>query len=429
MPKPIAKPVTFTALAFVLVACTAADPFGDLPDTADRKTEPTTAKSGSSCGGKTGVDPSKFPTCKGTHGGSGRCLSTAEFGERAAEFEKGSCSGDAACIPDDLVREGTAVKLKTCTAVLETEGRCFWALAKSIVESYDLLKGASGTQCEAGMVCTPCVDPRTKEKTGICDLGASASECKDDAAKSGGGAPAAKCPYDGPPVDTSKFPQEDCGSNMVCVETALIPAAQQTKLKACSKGFCAPKKSVAAAGNFVPKTCRSVGNAEGRCTNVSIPAIAEKIDSLPIGGECDADEACAPCFDPFEGTDTGACRSASCDAPKEPKQVFAACCGGRARCIPTTSIEPDSQKSLKQDSCAEANLCVPTALATKPDGLVGAERCKFDGVLFGIGGYEGLCVADCFGGGLLTKPKQGNCPSGLACVPCKNLDPGTPGCK
>jgi hypothetical protein len=351
-----------------------------------------------------------------------------ELGAYAAEFENGSCSGGA-CVPAPIIEYGKSVQLEKCT-VLNKEGRCFSTLAKSIAESHDLLKGLSGAQCEAGMLCAPCVDPRTNEKTGVCDLGGAAGKCE-EAPKTGGDAPgpAAKCPHEGPPIDTSKFPQEDCGSNMLCVEANLVPAEQRAKLKACAKGLCAPRKSVAAAGNFVPKTCRSVNDAEGRCTNVSIPEIAAKGDALPIGGACDADEACAPCFDPFDGAETGACRTASCDAPKEPKRVFAPCCGGRAKCVPKASIDDASEKSLKEDSCEAGSLCVPTALATAPDGLAGAQPCKFDGVLFGIGAYEGLCVADCFGGGLTTKPKQGSCPTGLACVPCKNLDPGTPGCK
>lgn len=433
-PKILVAVAAATSLSLVLVACAAPEfPPVDPPDVVDPKVDPTSACTDGD--EKPKLDPAKLPACKGTLGVRGRCVTTENFGSEAERFEAADCKGDGHCTPEELIVKGRAVELTKCNAVLNVPGRCFWTLSKEIVETYDLLKGASGTQCTEGMVCSPCVDPRTKKATGVCELGSDAPKTKCTGSKDGGAAAPppsqVKCPYDGPPVDTSAFPQEDCGSNMVCVTTGLVPAAQQGKLKVCSKGLCAPKKSVAAAGNYVPKTCRSVADAEGRCTNLSLPDIAARGGNLPVGGECDADEACAPCFDPLTGNETGACASASCDAPKEPKKTFASCCGGRAKCVPTASVDEASQASLKRDTCAQDSLCVATEIATAPAGLVGAQACTFKGVI-GFGAYQGLCVSDCFTTDLLATlktPKQGTCPKNLACVPCENLPPGTPGCK
>ena len=43
------------------------------------------------------------------------------------------------------------------------------------------------------------------------------------------------------------------------------------QLKTCSTGVCAPRKSIAALGNYVPKTCVSIASSEGRCSNIGIP--------------------------------------------------------------------------------------------------------------------------------------------------------------
>ena len=48
----------------------------------------------------------------------------------------------------------------------------------------------------------------------------------------------------------------------------------------------------------------------------AIKDIAAKKGLLPQS-TCEANELCAPCFSPTDGSDTGACSSVSCDAPKE----------------------------------------------------------------------------------------------------------------
>jgi hypothetical protein len=383
-----------------------------------------------------GADPSSLPTCKGTKGTSGRCISTAESEDLTA-FEKGSCKGSGeVCAPEAIIRAGGVPELTKCKAVTNVEGRCFWPLAKDVVASYDLLKGATGDQCDAGMVCVPCKDPVSGEETGVCKVTA-ASGKKPCSTKTPGGsesgtmpkAGALSCPYTGTPIDTSAFPQDSCAAGLLCVSKDLVPADQVSQLPTCSKGLCAPKKSLAAAGMFVPKSCRSVGSREGRCLAAGLPAIAKQT-TLPRA-ECDADEKCAPCFDPFTGEPTGACTSVPCDKPAEPAKTFARCCGGKGSCVPSSLVPAGDRDNFDDEASGcvrRQELCLPTELAT--GDLKAARPCSFGGAdILGIEiaePFKGACVANCFD--TFPEPPQANCAGGTVCVPCDELPAGTPAC-
>lgn len=385
-----------------------------------------------------GADPSKLPTCKGTKGTSGRCISTAESEDLAA-FEKGSCKGAGeVCAPEEIIRAGGNPELETCKAITGVEGRCFWPLAKDVLESYELLKGPTGDQCSGGMICVPCKDPRSGEATGVCKVTASGGGKKPCTAPSPGGEESkgsmpksgtASCPYTGAPIDTSAFSQDSCPTGLLCVGRDLVPADQASQLPSCSKGLCAPKKSVAAAGMFLPKTCRSVGSLEGRCLAAGLPAIAKQT-TLPRA-DCDADEKCAPCFDPFTGQPTGACTSVACDKPAEPAKTFAKCCGGKGSCVPNALVPAGDRDNFDDEAAGcvkRQELCLPTELAT--GNLKAARACSFAGVdVLGIPiapAFKGACIANCFD--TFPEPPQANCAGGTACVPCDELPAGTTAC-
>lgn len=415
-------------LAVGIIACGEADPYGDLGDMG-KAPKTDKAESAATCSATmSGADPESLTACKGTKTGTkGRCVPTGTLGDRKDTFEKADCKGDAACVPEDLVREGTKISLKKCTAVLNTEGRCFWPLAKQVMENYDLLKGATKDQCEGDQICAPCMDPRTQEETGVCSLGESAggSDCKGGSTEkktSGATKPAATCPQVEPILEEGTFKQDSCGTNMLCVQEDLVGADRAKLLAKCSTGVCAPKKSVLRGGNYVPKTCKSIANAEGRCSNVGVPDIAAKKDLLPRD-TCDADELCAPCFDPTDGRETGACSQASCDKPKEKAVTFASCCGGGGKCVPTASVGGNAD-SLNADSCGGSTpVCAPTPFL--PGGK--AKKC---GALFGI--IDGVCASKCAinKNGLVKKLiESDDCTDDEVCVPCDSAPPGTPGCK
>lgn len=420
-----------SATVMILIACNAEVPPPDPPVLQGAEGNDAGPPPCGDSGGLKGEDPTKLTACTGTKGVKGRCVPRVSLGAFKDTFEQASCDASAACVPDEVVSKGASIKLKTCKAVLDGEGRCFWALAKDIIDNYDILKGATGAQCDADQVCAPCVNPLDRKSTHVCELG-----------EGGGGgtpecpapppppvpppppppAPGGACPYTGTPVDTSAFPELDCGSNMVCIGAALISNPDLvTQLKKCATGVCAPRKSVAAAGNYLPKTCTSIASAEGRCTNVGVPAVNAKKDSLPVA-DCDADERCVPCFDPTTGTETGACRTVSCDKPTKPAAKLAACCGGKATCIPKASVPAAQAGKLAKDSCTgTADLCVPNQYVQDP--TFQPKACK-SSLLF-IGG-AGACVSTCIPGTFLLK--QDGCAAGEACAPCSQVPAGTTAC-
>ena len=421
----IAVLVALVSTAGLVVACSSVDPYGDIGSDVTTKADKT--ESAATCSAAiAGADPTALVACTGTKTKSkGRCVPKGTLGSFSDTFETADCKGDAACLPEELVKQGSKIELKKCNAVLNTEGRCFWPLAAQVIENYDLLKSATKDQCEGDQICAPCTDPRTQEATGVCTLGASAgADCsKGDATPAAPTKAApAQCPQVDPILDESAFKQDSCSSNMLCVDEGLVGADRAKLLSKCATGVCAPKKSVLRGGNYVPKTCKSLAGAEGRCSNVGVPDVAKQKDLLPQA-DCDADERCAPCFDPTSGKETGACSQATCDKPKEPAKTFAACCGGGGKCVPTASAGPNAG-SLNADSCSgDTPVCAPNAFV--PGGA--PKSCE---AVLGV--VKGVCAAKCAvdvpGGGLTQKFIQGSCSDDEFCVPCSKAPPGLAAC-
>jgi hypothetical protein len=406
----------------VLVACTNADPYGDMPKGPDARQD--TAQAAATCaaggggGDLAGADPTTLKECKGTKA-KGRCVPGAALGSFKGTFEQATCEGDAECVPDEVVKAGSKVQLKKCTGILGSEGRCFWPLAKAAVENYDLLKPSS-KDCPDDMVCAPCINPLDKKPTGVCELGGGGGggACSNAAGKqqpaSASAPAAATCPQVDPIIDTKAFPQDVCSSNMLCVPASATGDLAKL-LKDCKDGGkCAPTKMVARAGNYVPKTCRSLADAEGRCLNVGIPDVAAQSTLLPRA-DCDPDELCTPCFDPRTGADTGACHAAPCDAPKEPKKTLAQCCGGRGQCVPP-SLAADSASLLAKETCSGDALCAPNELV----GSATPKKCSA-----GFGLVSGICVSKCAIDTLAASFLQGDCADGDMCAPCIALPAGS----
>lgn len=405
-----------------LFACEKVDPYGDLSEDVTFETTETAPLCPGSMAGMS--DPTILTACTGTKGSKGRCVPKLLLGTLADTFEKASCKESQVCLPEKLVTDGSKVKLKTCTGIGNAEGRCFWPLAKEILSKYDLLKRGTGDQCDDEQVCAPCSNPLTGQETGICSLGGPPSpQCKKDGGEeddgAGGIAAKLKCPLDEPILEAENLPPLDCGSNMACVDKSLV-GAQADKLRACAKGVCAPLKALVRAGNFIPKTCRSLAGAEGRCANVGIPMIGEQKALLPQA-ECDPDERCAPCFDPRTADDTQACRQSRCDAPKEKPKTLPTCCGGGGRCVPKAVVPAESQATLGADTCSgDTPLCAPNQVV----GSAAGKACT-------LLGKKGICVSACTVLGLKSKVGElisFDCEDGDLCAPCSELPPGTKGC-
>ena len=236
----------------------------------------------------------------------------------------------------------------------------------------------------------------------------------------------AACPYTGAPFDVSAFPV--CLDGGRCIPEKAIPPDQvelASHLAKCPAGYCVPEKIVATQGRGLPKSCRSLAGGEGRCTSLVFPDLAKQKDTLPQDA-CDANERCAPCFD-FLGKETGACRSVSCDAPKEPAKEFQACCstGGKSlgRCLPKASLPPEAASGLAQKECTGAtDLCIPEQ---EMDQTFVHPKCQASSL---VGTYDGVCISNCVKKDFLTglATGRGDCSAESFCAPCKNPLTGAP---
>lgn len=433
--------VAALATAVLLAACMAPDldgtPLGGKDPSATAK------KSGDlECTGPaklTPEDPNKLPKCACAKGGAARCVPKDKIpSSLATQLEQCNEGGAGACVPDALVNSGGAAP-PTCQSSFG-EGRCMNLCVPEVAAKASLLTRGNANECGSDERCVPCLNPlKNNEPTGVCEIGKQqdSSECtqqeqKAPGANGGGGAAPANfaCPYTGPAiVDVKTFPS--CGDGARCVPDNLVPATSGAQLAKCATGLCAPEKSIAAGGQYLPKTCKSVAGSEGRCLNIAIVAVASQKASLPQD-VCDANERCTPCFSPLDGKDTGACSSVSCDAPKQPKVTFKGCCEDdgvlRGKCVPKSMVPASSQDKLSDDGCvAGAELCAPNE---NLDPTFKPPTCTASN--FFVGDYSGVCVSDCIDFSFIESlgTSRGSCAKGFTCAPCeRNGKPtGAPGC-
>ncbi len=369
------------------------------------------------------IDPTVFPACAPACGGA-HCV-PAERIPTELQPMLAACEGGF-CAPDDLVAAGGQAVPASCRSIAGVEGRCLSMCLPDVAERIGFLPRDT---CDAGELCAPCFDPTSSDPdapTGACSLA-----CDEPAEPP----KQLDCPWTGPPiVEASLFPQcsPACGGSR-CVPASMIPEDQQDLLAACEGGFCAPEELIEAAGNFVPKSCRSVAGAEGRCLTTCLPPVAEQADVLPRDN-CDVNERCVPCFDPTSSDPTaatGAC-SLACDSPKRPPVVldcpwtgppvidpstFPSCCAG-AHCVPGSLI-PEAQRDLLAP-CGNGGFCAPDPIISSANNYV-PPTCR------SVAGVEGRCLSQCLpdvaGQPLLP---QSTCGAGHKCVPCYDPTSGDP---
>ena len=402
-------------------------------------------------------EPQSLPACcKGT----GRCLeqkwlTAAEKKQLAAD----TCGGDAVCIPAKIYLAATGgEKPKVCKSVGETDGRCISVCVPEVSKNLDALPDDI---CDKGTEkCAPCVNPLTNKRTGACELGnapidlnapsmCGASSSTSSSGDTTGGDdtnPTLPCPYTGPDVlNPAVF--ASCGAGAHCLAKSLIMNKTQAaelgpcKTKENTDGLCTPDVAIKTGGNFIAKTCTSVGNIEGRCLNKMLPKIAAQASKLPQG-VCDAPDACAPCYDPQTGLDTGACTQTCDPGPKKKAPGTVTCpysgpalmdptyfasCGGSAsgaHCLPTNLISDPSQLAQLGDCRtkeAGAGKCVPDTFITSAGKAV-PHSCN------SLEGAEGRCLNTVLPQvqAQLAQLPQSTCANTERCTPCYNPIDGSP---
>lgn len=345
--------------------------------------------------------PRLFPSCCGD---AGACLPMSLIPEdQRALLGRDSCEAeDSLCTPH-LLRD-SEMRPASCNSVAGAEGRCLPTCLPTVAARAANLPQDS---CADGEVCTPCVDPFTGADTGACRLHG-----------------------DAPAREPRVFAQ-CCGGVGACVPAELVPASDAQRLSRAECGdaasLCVPRAFLDEA--HVPASCRSLADAEGRC----LPAcLLGSYGEVPLPqGSCADGELCAPCYNPVDGSETGACALRG-DRPREPAvRLDTSCCGTSGRCIPE-ALAGASGSALPADRCeselGQGWVCAPKSVVEDPSRRQNPfASCKMNFGLFKAG--RGKCVPQCMidaKGWVKRLMQRSSCASGELCVLCSLGD--VPGC-
>jgi hypothetical protein len=356
--------------------------------------DPTNGSTSGACalGGDPGpsAPPVTFDPCCGA---AGLCVPQSLVDPSdSKKLGRDSCEeAEALCVPAPLAKDPKFVP-KSCTvSKLNVEGRCLPACLPAVAaQSEGLLQDS----CAAEELCTPCFSPIDGSNTGACNIGA-----------------------DPGPLKPPSLFAECCGMLGRCLPPALVPEAQRAKLgvDVCTTptDLCLPD-ALLLDPDAVFKSCSLRGsNAEGRCLPACLPSVAARASQLEQR-DCEAANLCTPCFDPFDGSATGACTVGGDPGPKQAAQPFASCGNQLGRCIPAELVAAPERAKLGQDSCASAaDVCVPAPLAKDP-------KHKFNACTQASTGAEGRCLP-AFLPDVAARASQlapDSCEAGHLCTPC-----------
>ena len=184
---------------------------------------------------------------------------------------------------------------------------------------------------------------------------------------------------------------------------------------------CIPDKVLKANGTK-PKSCTFYFNGKpGACVSLLLKDIAAHKGDLHQE-DCDADERCAPCISPLDGSDTHLCDPAGvyqdkCQGGAAAQQQT--CCHGQGLCINADAAPSDQRDNMSPDVCRDSKLCAPTALV---DGT--PQHCTAFAA-------PGVCIDLCFAKmlGPAAPVIRSGCGPTAVCLPCViGSGQGVPGC-
>lgn len=161
---------------------------------------------------------------------------------------------------------------------------------------------------------------------------------------------------------------------------------------------------------------------EGRCLPKCFVAGVGAAAQLKQDGCQTADLVCAPCYNPIDGADTGACKQKSGDAPKKAAPTpYKKCGGDLGICVPASLVTDAAQKAALQKAfegassgCDGTDLCAPVLKAK--DQAACFKKCD------SIAALPGACVPEYIVPAAqrdLIRAATG-CGTGELCAPCQD---------
>lgn len=222
-----------------------------------------------------------------------------------------------------------------------------------------------------------------------------------------------------------------------CLPTDQVPAHLRGALDPCpGGGLCVPDPSIA---GEAPRSCASISGVAGACMSLCVPQVRNAANVLPTAG-CGPTERCAPCVNPIDGTNTGACEVTACESGSPQPTPGdggtggdggsaggADCCNHAGTCVPI-GVVGDRAAQLGVDVCApnQGLVCVPDVYL---DGTYTAPRCNTGliSLLLGAQYKPGACLPSCIPAvqqALFVG--QDDCGTEFRCLPCLNPNTGMP---
>lgn len=373
-------------------------------DCAESKETCTTAGKQFDCECKNGTKGKRvclatgvFSTCDCVEGAArccndlGSCMQSESLPKESVSLlGQDTCPGEGerVCVPDDFVAQTTP---SSCHSINDSEGRCLPDCLPSIAEKKELLPQDT---CPEHFLCGPCIDPITSHWTGACGL-------FDD-------------PGQREPV---KVFEQCCSGRGACVSADLVPTDLRSYVgqDSCARDqglVCAPTM-VIDNPDFVPVSCRSIGNAEGRCLPECLPLIVDRPFTFPQD-ICDDGLVCAPCYDNITGEELPTCQLPQDPGPAEPPVEYSRCCDNMGACVPEDLIPSNLTSSVGEDTCRpnQGLLCAPDVFTAHAQYV--PKTCR------SLSNAEGRCLPKCLPviANQPVKLPQEKCPANFACAPC-----------
>jgi hypothetical protein len=227
-------------------------------------------------------DLKSLKACHAAGTGKGHCYSKAKSGtnaENAKEVADPTCKDDEICIADKVLEAGGTDALKKCTfraAGKDEEGRCMANLAQQMSANFKYMKSTEKDGvCDDDEACSPCIDPRNKESTGICGkVGVHEEDCTEGA--------------------KGKQLELCCAGLGICMPSDSVPGGAADSLpkdscKSKDAPICTPANLIDGKG----ETCEIAGQ-DGVCLPTCFADMVKGAQSA-LRSSCNALSFCLPC--------------------------------------------------------------------------------------------------------------------------------------